>query len=294
VSLRAQAEREEIDVVVVDNASTDGSAEMVEHEFAEMVQLIRAGSNIGFGLAANLGARASTARWIAVSNADVELLPNAISELIAVGEAHPDVGLLAPRLDHPTGARQESVFRFPRVTVALLAALGVHRLGSRIEAWMFRAKRWDPTACLRVEWAMGAFLLMRRAAFEEVGGFATDQWMYAEDLDLAWRLSHVGWSSMYVPSARVVHIGGAASQKAFGGASSTPQVVRAYYHWLRTRHSATRMWLFAAATLSGVGVRAVAYRLLAMTGRERGSYARARDWFVLNVNAAVASREPRV
>lgn len=292
-SLREPAERGELELVVVDNDSSDGSAELVEREFGNLVRLIRSGSNLGFGRAAMLGTDGAQTPWLAICNADIKVPSDAISRLIAAAGEDRGVGLLAPRLEDPHGQRQESVFRFPRLSLTLLAALGVHRIGPAIQTWMFRSPLWHPSCSSDIEWAMGAFLLVRRDAFEQVGGFAADQWMYAEDLDLQWRLQRAGLRRRYVCDAPVVHVGGAAAATAFGASAGTTEVARAYYHWLRTRLGLGHMLLFACLNLTGIGVRVVAYRVLVATGRGSAAYAGAVAWLKTTARGLHAASRSR-
>jgi GT2 family glycosyltransferase len=292
-SVRAAAETGELAIIVVDNDSSDGSASMVQQEFRSVAELIQTGANLGFGRAANLGASRANTPWLAIANADVEVPRDAIQQLLVAAKNDPRLGLLAPRLDLPSGVRQETVARFPTFRFAAMAALGLHLLHPRIAGRMFRAPRWNPEARMDVDWVRGAFFVVRRDAFQEVGGFADDQWMYAEDLDLCWRLHHRGWSVRYVPDVTVTHVGGAAAGNAFGGTTGTLEVVGAYYHWLRTRRGVLQMWLIAAATGIGAAVRVVVYRL----GQREGLRRRARvaaEWLKVNVLAASDAKNSRV
>ncbi|MDQ3758700.1 MAG: glycosyltransferase, partial [Actinomycetota bacterium] len=165
-SMKAEAASGRVEVWVIDNASSDGSAGMVEREFA-WVKLITGAENIGFGAAVNEVARRAQAPWIAPSNADVELTVGALDAMLAAA-ADLDVGVVAPRLVLEDGETQHSVHAFPTVRLALLFAIGAYRLpgvGDRLCVEGY----WRADRRREVDWAHGAFLLVRREAFDSVG-----------------------------------------------------------------------------------------------------------------------------
>lgn len=241
------------EIVVVDNGSSDGSVDMVRQRHPD-VQLISSPANVGFGNAVNLGLANARSEWVIAANADIEVPASAIDQLIQLGDCHPRFGALGPRLVLPSGETQESSFDFPSIRAMTAAALGLHRLR--------RPRRGsnEPHAVEAVDFAMGAFLVIRREAFEEIGGFAKEQWMYAEDLDLCWRLRAAGWLTGYVESTWIRHVGGASSIAAFGAASGTPQVVGALYEWLRLRRGLSIAWMAFFINLTSVATRVLAYR----------------------------------
>ena len=249
--LRSLVDQSPAEVWVVDNASQDGSAEMVAQEFPS-VRLVASERNLGFGPAVNLVASQTTAPWIAPANADVELRPSALRALLDAGERHPRAGILAPRLELPSGETQHSVYAFPTIPFTARFNLGFHRrVGDRLCLEGF----WDPTRERDVDWAIGAFLLVRRAAWDAAGGFDQGQWMYAEDLDLGWRAGRAGWSTRYVPSARVLHHASAATTQAWGD-ERTLRWLRSTYAWMLRRRGLIRTRVTAAINVAGAYARA--------------------------------------
>jgi GT2 family glycosyltransferase len=242
------------EVWVVDNASSDGSAALVRtaHPWAT---LIERADNVGFGAAVNEVAGQTETQWIAAANADVELTPGALQTLLRAGREHPESGVLAPRLELPDESTQHSVRPFPTLALALLVNLGVGQaiwpLGDRLTL----DGRWDPHRARRVDWAIGAFLLIRRRAWDAVGGFDERQWMYAEDLDLGWRLARAGWSTWYEPGATVRHASAAATSQAWRD-QRTEQWMRSTYAWMLRRRGAARTRLYAALNVAGALARA--------------------------------------
>jgi N-acetylglucosaminyl-diphospho-decaprenol L-rhamnosyltransferase len=202
------------EVWVVDNGSGDGSVEAVRAE-APWATVLEPGANVGFGRAVNLVAARTTAPWLLCANADVALAPGALAAMLAAGSDE-RVGAVAPRLILPDGRTQHSVHALPTLPFTLAFNLGVAALSRRLAERMLLEGRHDPGRARVVPWAIGAALLVRRRAFDAVGGFDERQWMYAEDLDLGWRLRDAGWLLRYEPGAQARHVSGAATGPAFG------------------------------------------------------------------------------
>ena len=247
-SLEADARTGLASVHVVDNGSTDGSPELVREEFP-WAELIEPGENLGYGAAVNLVAAQTATPWVAASNADVELSPGALRLMLGAGAAE-HVGTVAPRLILPDGTTQHSVYHFATFPLMLAFNAGLHRVVPRLGDRLLVEGRWDPSRRRTVPWAVGAFLLLRREAFDAVGGFDSAQWMYAEDVDLAWRLGRAGWVTLYEPGARVRHASGAAARQAFGE-HPYERWMEASYDWIERRRGRTRMRAVALVNLLG-------------------------------------------
>jgi GT2 family glycosyltransferase len=237
----------ELDVWVVDNGSADGSVEMVHSEFPH-VQLIASDRNLGFGGAVNVVAAQTSSPWLLIANADVRLQAGAVDALLAASQADPAAGAVAPRLVLPDGRTQHSVFAFPSVPFAVLLALRL--AGDRLCV----PGRWDERRARRVPWAIGAVLLVRRAAFDAAGGFDERQWMYAEDLDLGWRMRRRGWPTRYEPRAVARHESAASTAAAWGDAR-LERWQRASYAWVLRRRGAFAMRAIAAINVADAMVR---------------------------------------
>jgi GT2 family glycosyltransferase len=240
---------------------------MVSESFP-WVALVTSERNLGFGRAVNLVAERSEEPWIAPANADVALTPGALEALLEAGRAHPEAGAVAPRLLLPDGSTQHSVHAFPSLSLTLLFALGLYRLRPGLGERLCLPGRWDPQRPRQVPWALGAFLLIRRHAFEAAGRFDIRQWLYAEDLDLGWRLARAGFTTRYEPRARVLHQGAAATAQAFGD-ERTSRFTAASYAWMLERHGALRTRLIALVSLAGAAGRLVALSALALVRPER-------------------------
>jgi N-acetylglucosaminyl-diphospho-decaprenol L-rhamnosyltransferase len=221
-ALRAHPPSCPISVVVVDNASGDGTVELVAREFPE-VDLIASARNLGFAAATNLGAQRGSASYLLALNPDTAVGPGALDRVIAVLESHPDVAVVGPRLLRPDGSFDHAARRsFPTPLSALGHFTGI---GRRAQSGRLAAYRAPDVESGPVDAVNGAFMLMRRSAFEEVGGFDKGYWMYMEDLDLSYRLRQRGLLSWYEPSATVGHVK--------GGSVGGPRPLRLNWHFHR-------------------------------------------------------------
>ena len=255
------------EVWVVDNGSSDGSQAMVRERFG-WARLHASSENLGFGAAVNFVARHTQSAWIAPANADVALTPEALPTLLRAGEQAPAAGAVAPRLRLPDGTTQHSVYHFPTIPLALAFNMGARRwmrgLGDRL---CFEGD-WNPERRRHVDWAIGAFLIVRRRAWEQTGGFDPKQWMYAEDLDLGWRLRKAGWRTLYEPDAVVEHHSAASTGPAFGD-ESRARWMRSTYAWMLRRRGPLRTRMTAAINVAGAASRWTALAPFALIRSDR-------------------------
>jgi len=254
-------------VWVVDNGSSDGSVELVRERFG-WAELIVPERNVGYGPAVNLVAERSAAEWVAPANADIEVRPGALEALLEAADGDLGAGAVAPRLIAPDGSAQHSVHHFPTLPFTALFNLGVQRLDRRVGDRMCLEGYWEPTRPRRVDWALGAFLLVRRRAWDEIGGFEPRQWMYAEDLDLCWRLKRAGWATRYVPEARVLHHGAASTSQAWGEARRE-RWTRSTYAWMLDRRGPAITRAVALVNVAGALIRWTALRAAAVLAPDR-------------------------
>lgn len=271
-SLHADHTAGRAEVWVVDNASTDGSPELVRERFG-WVHLIASQENLGYGRAVNLVASRTDSPWLVAANDDTAVEPGALAALIAA--ARPNSGMVVPRLVLPDGSPQHSVNPFPSPLVAALEDSGLWRAVPRLAERMCLPRAWDPDRARDVPWALAAFSLLRREAFDAAGGFDADRWMYAEDLDLGWQLGRAGWATRYAPEARVHHHGGASTEQAFG-AERTARRMEATYGWLALRRGRAVARATAAIAVGLHGGRAALWTLA--PGRFAPRRDRARFW----------------
>jgi N-acetylglucosaminyl-diphospho-decaprenol L-rhamnosyltransferase len=224
------------DTVVVDNGSIDDSRTAVE---AEDASWLPAGSNLGYGRAANLGAQSPTAKaadYLLICNPDVQILPGAVAQLIDVLEEDPSIGVAGPAINNPDGSLYPSARTFPDMVDAIgHGLLGMIAPRNRFTR-RYRLLDWDHRELAKVDWVSGACFVARRAAWDSVGGFDPAYFMYMEDVDLCWRIGRAGWGVAYEPAAEVVHVQGVSAD-------------RHPYRMLVAHHRS--MWRFAWRTTEG-------------------------------------------
>jgi N-acetylglucosaminyl-diphospho-decaprenol L-rhamnosyltransferase len=195
-----------VELVLVDNGTDPEVADRVAAEAGGRV--VRTGENLGYGGGANAGARAATQPFLVVANPDVVWEPGSLDTLLDAAARHPEAGALGPALLNEDGTVYPSARELPSLTQgAGHAVLGKVWPGN---PWTRAYQRRQETAGTErfAGWLSGACLLLRRDAFEAVGGFDEDYFMFFEDVDLGERLTLAGRPNVYVPSARVTHVGG--------------------------------------------------------------------------------------
>jgi GT2 family glycosyltransferase len=198
-----------IGIWVVDNASHDGTVEMIRSDFPNVHPIAR-GSNDGFAVACNLGIREGKSGYVLTLNPDTRIAPGALDQLLQFMDQHPEVGICGCRLMSDGGILEPAAKRaFPTVAGALGYFLGIgrHRLAPKRLA-QYRAPEVEAGP---VDAICGAFMLIRRSALEMVGLFDEGYWMYQEDLDLCYRFHQAGWVTWYEPSVTVWHATGGSS-----------------------------------------------------------------------------------
>ena len=198
-----------VGTVVVDNGSTDGTVDAVQERFPA-VRLIQT-ENRGLSAGWNTGIAATDADYVLVLNADAWLLDGALDALLAAADRHPAAGAIGPRLLNPDGTLQRSVRGYPTLWRIATEYLYLRKLAPRSRALnAFYGAGFDHASEREVEWVMGACFLLRRAAYEETGPFDERYFIFSEEVDWMRRASDRGWSVVFTPDARCVHVGGAA------------------------------------------------------------------------------------
>ena len=196
-------------IMVVDNGSIDGSL-ATSVVASPGFGIVDPGKNLGYGAAVNRGAAATSSEFLLVCNPDLEVPLGAVEALAGVLVADRGVALVGPLIRTPTGERYPSARQFPSmVDAAGHALLGIFSPNNRFTR-RYQRSELDATSdeSLYVDWVSGACFLIRREAFEQVGGFDESFFMYLEDVDLCWRLGRAGWRVAYAPEASVVHLQG--------------------------------------------------------------------------------------
>lgn len=204
------------EIIVVDNASSDGSADMVEREFPK-VRLVRSGGNVGFGRGNNQALRMASGEFVLLLNPDARVGREGIDRMMACLRSQPEIGILGPRMVYPDGRLQPSVFRFHSAWREIFIALRLHRLlPKRLRGRLLLERHFGFDETLRVDWLGGSCMLVRRRVFEDIGLLTEATFHGNEDWDLCWRAAQAGWGTVFFHEVSVAHVSGASSRQYVG------------------------------------------------------------------------------
>ena len=200
------------EIIVVDNASSDGSVEMVRAEFPH-VRLMANQANRGYTGGNNDGIAAATGRYVMILNPDTRVLDDALAAMVAYADAHSDVGVVGPQLLNPDGSVQSSRRRFPTLMTGLFESTWLEPLAPRDVLRRYYVLDQPDGAIQEVDWLFGACFLVRREVIQQVGTLDEDFFMYSEEMDWCRRIRQAGWKVVYLPEAQVIHYGGKSSDQ---------------------------------------------------------------------------------
>lgn len=212
-SLKVSPPRSIFEIFVVDNASEEGDLQDLENDCPE-VTLIRNSRNLGFARAINQAIVKARGRYFLILNPDTLIFKNGVDHLVDFMEEHPEAGAAGPLLLYPDGTRQPSCRSFPtplKVFFGRTSLLTKWFPKNPITRSYLMENRVD-LKIMEVDWVMGACIILRRKAVEEVGGFDESFFLYVEDADLCYRLRKKGWRTYFVPQARAIHHYGASAR----------------------------------------------------------------------------------
>ncbi|MGO1315640.1 MAG: glycosyltransferase family 2 protein [Cellulomonadaceae bacterium] len=209
----ATATSRPLELVLVNNGGPSDIATALSER--DGISLVEAGGNLGYGRAANLGAHDARSPWVVVANPDIVWEPDSLDRLLDAAKRHPEAGSLGPKLLNSDGTVYPSARAIPSLKLgAGHAVLGKIWPSNPYSRAYRRANETSPQTERTAGWLSGACLLIRRDAFESIGGFDETYFMFFEDLDLGERLGLAGWTNVYVPTATVTHAQGVSWKKA--------------------------------------------------------------------------------
>jgi GT2 family glycosyltransferase len=202
------------EVIVVDNASSDASAEMVLEQFPN-VHLIRNERNLGFARANNIGMRKSHGRYICLINSDVVVLQGCIEGLVDFMDGNREIGIAGPQIIDAEGRVQRSCMGFPTIGNTIYRSLTLDRIFPRSRILGGKLMTfWSHDTTRLVDVINGCFWIVRREALDDVGLLDEDFFMYGEDIDWCKRFKKAGWQVMFFPRVKAIHYGGGSSSNA--------------------------------------------------------------------------------
>ena len=243
--------QEDVEVIVVDNASKDDSMNILKSSFFGEIrlQVISNSSNLGFAKACNIGTQGASGQYLFYLNPDCVLEGNAISEMLDSLKKDSTVGMVGGLLTDPDGTEQGGGRRaVPTPWRSFVRAFGLSRLAHRWPRLFFDFhlhKQPLPAQPIEVEAISGACMLMRRAALEDVGPLDEGYFMHCEDLDWCMRFRQKGWKILFVPTAKIVHYRGASSKSRpiFVEWHKHKGMMRFYHKFFRHQYPGILMWL---------------------------------------------------
>jgi GT2 family glycosyltransferase len=259
------------EVILIDNASKDGTAAAVRAAFPT-VRLIESPTNLGFAGGNNRAMVEATGRYLLLLNTDAFVEPGAIAAMVAYLDGHPKTAAVGPRLHNGDGSLQQSCYRFPTPGHAwaqnlwLAGLFGAdHPLGD--------FSRWPHDTARSVDWVIGACVMVRRSVYDRVGGFDERFFMYSEETDWQRRMRTAGWDVAFTPAARVTHLGGGSATP------NKPAVDRHFWEsldrYVRKHHGFGGLFLFHMAMVVGGLARMPVWAVLSVVPK-RSTVARAK------------------
>jgi N-acetylglucosaminyl-diphospho-decaprenol L-rhamnosyltransferase len=268
----------QFEVVAIDSGSFDGCDRMLAECYPQ-VKFIQSAANLGFARANNVAAAESRGDCLLFLNPDTEIVGNAVGAMCAAMRALPDVGVLGCRLLNSDGTLQSSCIQpIPTIVNQLLGVEAFRRRWPRKRLWGMAALYHEGTEPREVEGVSGACLMVRRATFERVGRFTDEYFMYAEDLDLSYKVRQAGRRNYYVPTATVIHHGGSSSEQA-ASAFATVMMREAVWRFRRRTRGRAYAMAYRVAMLGSAAGRLALLGPAWLAGR--GSAAARAKWLAI-------------
>ncbi len=240
------------EVIVIDNASADGSAEMVRKDFGQVI-LLENSRNAGFAVANNQGISISKGRYVLLLNSDTIILDDAIDRAVSFADKHTEAAVTGCRVLNPDGSLQPTCFMFPSLLNQILFTSYLYRLFP--QSRFFGRERmtwWDRNSVQEVDVVTGCFMLVRRYAIAQVGMMDERFFVYGEEVDWCYRFGKAGWTNLFTPEAGIIHLGGASAaghsdRRALIFDESLVRLM--FKHWPRWK-AKTGVWLMGLFYLS--------------------------------------------
>lgn len=194
------------EIFVVDNASTDGSLEMVRKEFPQ-VKLIENKSNLGFAKANNQAINKSKGMYILLLNPDTIVQKDTFHNMLEFMNTHPEAGVVGSKVLYADGSLQLSCGHFPSLQTEFFHSTLLEEIFSKSPLMgNFRMTNWDHNSVKEVDWVSGSCLLVRKAAITDIGLLDEAIFMYAEDIDWCYRIKNAAWKTYYLPQSKIIHL----------------------------------------------------------------------------------------
>jgi GT2 family glycosyltransferase len=270
------------EIIVVDNASTDGSPSMVQKEFPH-VNLIINEYNYGFAKGNNIGINQSKGTYLFLINSDVFVKDGCIEKMIAYMDVHPDIGILGPKILDQCGKTQRSCMELPSLWNTFYSAFGLHNIFGEFQ--FFRGEMmtyWSHNTIRQVDIINGCFWMVRKEALDEVGLLDEQFFIYSEDKDWCKRFHETGWDVVFYPEAEAIHYGGASSANA--PIRFEVEMQKANLQYWKKHHSKWGYNCYLLITLLHHMIRVLGYMcvyLISMQNRHKAAFKIKRSYAII-------------
>ena len=257
----------ESEVIVIDNASSDGSVQMVKTEFPQVV-LIENTENRGFAAANNQGMRIAKGRYLLLLNSDTVVLDRAIQKTIAFADQHPQAAVVGCKVLNPDHSLQPSCFMFPSLLNLFLSATYLYKIFPKSRFFgRERMTWWQRDDVRQVDVVTGCFMLVRREAIDQIGLMDEDFFMYAEETDWCYRFKQAGWQNLFYPDAQIIHLGGQSSKQV--KVEMTIQLRRAILQFIKKNYGKVHFYLGRLLIIMFFLIRIPFWLIVALVPRQR-------------------------
>ncbi len=211
-SIRAHTGDLDVEVIVVDSYSNDGTVEMVRERYP-WVKFLPQSQNIGFVRGNNLGLHEAQGRYLMLLNPDTEVLDDALPRMVTYLDQNPAVGIVGPHTLNSDGTVQSTRRRFPTLLTAVFESTWLQPIAPQSILDHYYARDIRDTDTADVDWVQGSALMMRRKVYGQIGGLDEQYVMYSEEMDLCKRARAGGWRAVYMGDAKIIHHGGKSSEQ---------------------------------------------------------------------------------
>lgn len=250
----------DLEVIVVDNSSEDGSVEMVRELFPE-TKLVENKQNLGFAHANNQGFFQSNGRNILFLNPDTVVLPDAFKKTVRFIDQHPEVGVVGCKIFNPDGSLQYSCRSFPNLLNYFFESTFLYKIFPRNRiVGKFYMTHFDYDQTREVDVVLGAFLLIKREVLKEVGGFDERFFIYSEETDLCYRVRKAGKKVLFYPGTEIIHYGG--SSTSLNSMGMVQQEHKSRFLFMRKHYKSLVVWSSEAVIFLGVILRFILWSLV--------------------------------
>lgn len=230
-------DRLELEIIVVDSASSDNTLPMLRRHFPQ-VKLLPQSENLGYTRCNNLGLKAASGRHLMLLNPDTKIIGDALVTMVNFMDANPQVGIVGPHTLNPDGSTQSTRRRFPTPLILFFEStwLQPYAPKSLLDSY-YIANGANDGDIIEIDWTQGSALMARRAVYEQIGGLDEGYIMYSEEVDWCKRAKNAGWHVIYLGTAQIVHYGGKSSEQVVARShiyfqKSKLRYTRKYYGWL--------------------------------------------------------------